>query len=105
MVNNIPVYCRTYLDRDEDCPILKAFPAIYPEGQEGPGINEYPVELCLKCGHSMIEADGPTCLNCHEGLSRQGSGHVGATPEGSWHVFNYKCERCGLRYYSHHELF
>lgn len=105
MINHIPVSCKTYQDREENCPIIQNFPLTYPEGETGPSIDEYPIEFCLKCGHSMIEADGPTCLNCHEGLSKQGSGHVGATPEGSWHVYNYKCERCGLRYYSHHELF
>ncbi len=105
MVNYIPAYCQTYNDRKETCPILQNYPMMYGEGETGPGIDEYPVELCLKCGHSMIEADGPTCLNCHGGLSNQGSFHAGATPEGSYHVFNYKCDRCGLNYYSHQGLF
>lgn len=106
MVNYIPVNCQKYREGDDEaCKILQTYPRIYKEGESGPGLHEFPVELCLTCGNSMIEADGPTCLNCHEGLSRQGSAHVGTTPEGSWHVYDYKCERCGLRYYSHNEFF
>jgi hypothetical protein len=105
MVNYIPVSCHNYLERDEVCPIIQTYPAMYPEGETGPGINEYPVELCLKCGQSFIKTDEPFCLHCHDPLSKQGAFHAGATPKGSYHVYSYKCDRCGLHYYSHHELF
>ena len=104
MVNDLPIYCQKYLDREEACPIIRNYPAIYPEDQEGPGLNEFPVELCLKCGQSFIEAEDPFCRHCRSALSKQSSLHVGATPEGSFHTYIYKCDRCGLTYFSHVEL-
>jgi hypothetical protein len=105
MINHIPVSCKTYQEREETCPILQNFPLINGEGETGPGIDEYPIELCVNCGHSMIEANGPTCLNCHQALTKQGSGHTGSTPKGSYHEHYYKCHECNLNYYSHGELF
>jgi len=106
MVNYIPVNCQKYRESDDEaCKILQTYPRHYREGESGPGLHEFPVELCLKCGQSMIEAEEPICLHCRGPLSRQGSHHEGSTPQGSYHVYSYKCDQCGLNYYSHHELF
>ncbi|GEM_PF-7119405 len=105
MVNHIPVNCNKYQTRDEACPIIQTYPAIYPEGEVGPGIDEYPIEHCLKCGHSLIKTDEPICLHCHGPLSKQGSFREGAPPKGSYHVYSFKCDQCGLNYFSHNELF
>jgi len=105
MVNTIPMYCQKYQESDEEaCKILQTYPRHYKEGETGPGLHEFPVELCLGCGQSFIEAEEPFCRNCRSALSKQGSAHVGATPKGSFHTYIYKCDRCGLIYFSH-ELF
>jgi hypothetical protein len=104
MVNELPIYCQKYEDRDEAYPIIRTNPGMYPEGEGGSGLNEFPVELCLGCGQSFIEIEDSFCRHCRSALSRQGSTHVGATPKGSFHTYIHRCDRCGLTYFSQTEL-
>jgi hypothetical protein len=102
MINNIPVFCDGFKNRDRACKIVQKYPAMYEKDEKGPGLNEYPVQLCLECGISMIETDEPVCLNCRSFLIKQDENTENTQPQGG--IYLYTCNRCHLTYYAHRAL-